>query len=305
MKKDMVSLESVKTIAFVMSPRLGDCLLSMIVTHNLRRNGFKVTAFSNFLTAMRTYFPEEDIQPHPDPAVRQNLLNSFDLLIYMADYNVTGDVKSHPRLVILDDYALYHRPISMVEIQLAVCREIFNLADIVRTNGLAPRAGLAFRKHTQRVAIHPGGSSRYKRWPAKRFIALAQQLKHQGYHPVFVIAATEKEKFCWIMEQGLAYVAEPSLERLPEFLYESGWFIGNDSGIGHLASNLGIPTLTLLGRQSVRRRWRPGWAPGKALLPRTPLLLRRWKIRYWRYFISVSRVMRTFNEMTKSVMLTQ
>lgn len=299
MKNNPVSLESVKSIAFVMSPRLGDCLISMVVTHNLRRNGFKVTAFNNYLAALRNYFPEEDIQPYPDESVGREILSQYDLLIYMADYNVAFESDQwHPKIVILDDYALYHRAMSMVDIQLAVCREIFGLTDLVRTNGFKAIPGLKFRSHLNRVIIHPSASHITKLWLADRFITLAQCLKVLGYEPIFVIAPTEKDQFAWIPQHGFTYVADPALDFLPKFLYESGWFIGNDSGVGHLASTLGIPTISLFSRKSVKRRWRPGWAPGETLLPWLPLLLRRWKENYWKYFISVSRVMRTFNKMT-------
>lgn len=299
MKTDPVSLQSVKSIAFVMSPRLGDCLISMVVTHNLRRKGFKVTTFNNYLAALRGYFPEEDIQPYPDKSVGRDILSQYDLLIYMADYNVAFESdKWHPKIVILDDYALYHRPMNMVDIQLAVCREIFGLTDLVRMNGCIAPPHLKFRANLNRVVIHPSGSHITKKWLPERFITLAQQLQTQGYEPVFVIAPAEKEEFSWITQHGFTYVADPAMDFLPQFLYESGWFIGNDSGVGHLASTLGIPTLTLLSRKSVKRRWRPGWAPGEALLPWMPLLLRSWKKNYWKYFISVARVMQTFNKMT-------
>lgn len=298
MKKNAVCLESVKSIAFVASPRLGDGLLSMIVSHNLRRSGFQVTTFNNYLAALQPYFPEENIQPYPSEANGRETLSQFDLLIYMANYNVAfGSGEWHPRVVILDDYAVYHRPISMVDIQVAVCKEIFGLTDVVRTNGLKPPPQLQFRRYTRRVAIHPSASSPMKEWPPRRFIELARRLMMEGYQPVFVIAPAEKSRFQWIFDCQLACVADPALDFLPRFLYESGWFIGNDSGIGHLASNLGIPTVTLLGRQSVRRRWQPGWTASEALLPWMPLFLRPWKARYWKYFISVKRVLQALHSL--------
>lgn len=298
MKKEPISLQNIKKIAFVMSPRLGDCLLSMIVTHNLRRHGFAVTSFNNHLAALRGCFPNEDIQPYPDEATGRKILSQFDLLIYMADYNVAFESdRWHPNMVILDDYQLYHRPMSMVDIQLAVCREIFGLTDLVKTNGFKAPAHLKFRAHSRRVVIHPSASTISKQWLPNRFIALAQQLKAENYQPVFVLAPTEKSQFSWIMSHHLDYIADANLEFLSQFIYESGWFIGNDSGIGHLASNCGIPTLSLMCRQSVKRRWQPGWAPGIALLPWMPLIIRPWKRNFWKYFISVHQVMAAFHKL--------
>lgn len=298
MKKEPVSLQNVRTIAFVMSPRLGDCLLSMIVTHNLRRHGFKVTSFNNYLAALQHYFPDEDIQPYPDKTVGREILSQFDLLIYMADYNVAFESNQwHPKIVILDDYQLYHRAMSMVDIQLAVCREIFGLTDLVKTNGFKAPAHFKFRANPRRVVIHPSASNISKQWLPNRFVELAQQLKAENYQPVFVVAPAEKSQFPWIMAHQFDYVADPALEFLPQFIYESGWFIGNDSGIGHLASNFGIPTLSLMCRKSVKRRWQPGWAPGAALIPWMPLILRPWKRNFWKYFISVKQVIGAFHKL--------
>ena len=203
MGNQLVSLKNVKSIAFVASHRLGDCLISMIVSHNLRRNGFKVTTFSNYLSAIKNYFPEEDIQPYPSEEQGQEILSQYDLLIYMANHNIRYQSdRWHPRNVILDNYQLYRRPISMLEIQLVVCREIFGLTDVVRTNGFKGPAHLKNRCHAKRVVIHPSASSPLKEWPADRFIELARQLTQRGFEPVFVFAPKEKERFSWVVEHN-------------------------------------------------------------------------------------------------------
>ena len=102
------------------------------------------------------------------------------------------------------------------------------------------------------------------------------------------------------MEQGFTVTAQPSLDALAQLIYESGWFIGNDSGIGHLASNLGIPTVSLIHRRKTMLRWRPDWAPGEALLPWMPLLLHALKERGWKYFISVNQVLKAFERLKAS-----
>jgi len=290
MKRSPISLQGIKSIAFVMSPRLGDALISMVIVHNLRRNGYTVTVFNNHLAALKNWFPADVIKPFPSPAEGRAALEPFDLLLHMADYNILFAAdKWHPRVVVLDDYEVYHRPISMVDIQLAVCQELLGLTDLVRSNGLTPPDDLQFRRYNKRIAIHPTASSRDKEWLPKRFIDLAQQLQQQQYEPIFVISPDETVP--WIAAHQFNHVACGALDTVARWLYESAWFIGNDSGIGHLASNLGIPTVTVLSRRSVKQRWRPGWAPGEALLPWMPLLIRPWKKNYWKYFISVEKVL--------------
>ncbi|MFP3244975.1 MAG: glycosyltransferase family 9 protein, partial [Paraburkholderia sp.] len=78
------------------------------------------------------------------------------------------------------------------------------------------------------------------------------------------------------------------------WLYESGWFIGNDSGVGHLASALGIPTLTLFRRRRVAQRWRPGFTVGDIVLPSWWVPTAALKERWWRESIGVGRVLKAF-----------
>lgn len=88
---------------------------------------------------------------------------------------------------------------------------------------------------------------------------------------------------------------------LAHYIHASGWLIGNESGIGHLASNLGIPTLWISGRGKRLKMWRPAWSPAKVLYP--------WYLpgsvlrdRYWREAIPVALVMLTFAALRKAAL---
>ncbi|WP_429485147.1 glycosyltransferase family 9 protein [Paraburkholderia youngii] len=75
---------------------------------------------------------------------------------------------------------------------------------------------------------------------------------------------------------------------------EAGWFIGNDSGLGHLASAIGVPTLSLFMRSGLARTWRPGWSPGAIVLPLNVVPTGRLRERCWKRLMSVRRVLRGF-----------
>ncbi len=294
-------LTQIKSIGFIMSPNLGDALFSMIIPENLRRNGFKATVFNNYLYALRSWFPQADIQPWPDPATSRETLKSFDLLLYVYRYNDKRIQARqwHPQIMFLDDYSMYHKQISMADIQISICKELFGLSHVERSNGMLRNTDDRFRFYPQRVAIHPTASSLNKHWLPKKFVSLANQLQQQGYEPVFIVSPKEAQQATWIRDSGLTMIEPSSINVIAQYLHESGWFIGNDSGIGHLASSLGIPTVSLMSRKSVMLRWRPSLAPGKVLLPSMPLLLKSWKKNYWKYFVSVERVFNTFEQLTK------
>ncbi len=293
-----ISLTSVKSIAFVMSPRLGDSLLAMIVVNNLRRNGYQVTVFSNYLLGLQRWFPEVCIKPYPEAAHGKEVLLTFDLLLHSYPRDVLFQAEQwHPRVVVLDHFLLYRQQISMVAIQMAVCSELLALADVVSDNGLIAPPGLQLRADRQRIIIHPTASEPSKCWLPNRFIALGTQLQLRGYQPEFVIAPTEKSQVSQIEQQGFTITTTDSLDNLAQYLYGCGWFIGNDSGIGHLASNLGIPTVSLMQRRKIMQRWRPDWAVGEVVLPWMPLIIRPLKERGWKYFITVNQVLNAFERL--------
>jgi ADP-heptose:LPS heptosyltransferase len=110
------------------------------------------------------------------------------------------------------------------------------------------------------VVIHPGSGSPRKNWPADRYLELVSRLRADGV-PVRVLTG-EVEAERWPADLlarfgDAAPVARPQthLELLGELLSARA-FVGNDSGPGHLAAILGVPTLTLFGPTDPAR-WKP------------------------------------------------
>ena len=94
-----------------------------------------------------------------------------------------------------------------------------------------------------------------------------------------------------------------SLKEVAAFLYESGYLIGNDSGLGHLASNLNIPTLTISGNPKRVRLWRPDWALNHVVtipfpLPNFKGIRMRVRENFWQHFIPVARTLKAFRKLT-------
>ena len=90
------------------------------------------------------------------------------------------------------------------------------------------------------------------------------------------------------------------LDELAAFLYESGYLIGNDSGLGHLASALGIPTLTFCRRKTWANMWAPSFHKNIVLTPYSwiPNISGfRLRDKQWKRFISVGRAIRAFNKL--------
>jgi len=97
------------------------------------------------------------------------------------------------------------------------------------------------------LALHPGSGSATKNWPAERFLGLAKWL------------AGERS---WLLVEGPADAREAATLRgdpravtasglpvrvLGALLAQAGLYVGNDSGVTHLAAAVGAPTLALFG----------------------------------------------------------
>jgi ADP-heptose:LPS heptosyltransferase len=101
------------------------------------------------------------------------------------------------------------------------------------------------------IAIHPGAGSRKKVWPSHRFASLGRMLKQRG-KKLFVIQGPADDKEVTEVLQGLNGVphlvaSELPLIKLGALLSQCILYIGNDSGISHLAAALGVPTVAIFG----------------------------------------------------------
>jgi Glycosyltransferase family 9 (heptosyltransferase) len=119
-------------------------------------------------------------------------------------------------------------------------------------------------------------------------------LTRRQWQPSFLVAPAELGVWGDIAQEGCEVHALPHLSEVARWIAESSWFIGNDSGLGHLASCIGVPTLSLFMRQGLARSWRPGWGPGEVVLPLSVLPFGGLRERLWQRFLTVRRVMAAF-----------
>jgi ADP-heptose:LPS heptosyltransferase len=125
---------------------------------------------------------------------------------------------------------------------------------------------------TRITALHPGAGSRKKTWPAVRFAGLAQALASKG-HKILLIQgpadeAAAKEVVAALGNTPYLLVRDLPITQLAALLSHAALFIGNDSGISHLAAALGRPTIALFGPTDpcvwAPRGSRAFWLQGKA-----------------------------------------
>ncbi len=105
------------------------------------------------------------------------------------------------------------------------------------------------------VVIHPGSGGLLKNWPLERFIAAARLCRGTVR---FILGPAEMERgFSSRLENaGFPVAAPATLEELRDELLRGVAYLGNDSGVSHLAAVLGIPSTVLFGPTDPRV-WRP------------------------------------------------
>jgi len=109
------------------------------------------------------------------------------------------------------------------------------------------------------VVLHPGSGGPEKNWPPGKFATLFDRLRKSNVPAVFLIGEAETgiaDKLRATM-LGAPALQEPDLVRLAALLTAACAYVGNDSGVTHLAAAVGTSVVALFGPTD------PGvWGPG-------------------------------------------
>ena len=111
------------------------------------------------------------------------------------------------------------------------------------------------------LAMHPGSGSDSKNWPEEKWRELLEYLLAKTTLQLLLIGGeAEGEKLHRLAKglpgERLELAEHVPLNRLAKRLAKCCGFVGHDSGVTHIASALGLPTLVLWGpsREAI---WRP------------------------------------------------
>lgn len=170
-----------------------------------------------------------------------------------------------------------------------ILKSKIGLKSVTCENGI--RIKQANNLDTGKIIIHPDSSSVKKNWLPEQFVALAENLKSEGWNPVFTVAPDEQMKWLEIVEGRFDVPVFDSIKSLAEYYATSVAFIGNDSGNAHLASSIGLPSLVIYNRWRKNPPWRPAWGCARVIYPHT--LIRK----NWQQKVSVDNVLTAYHEM--------
>ncbi len=126
------------------------------------------------------------------------------------------------------------------------------------------------------IAMHPGsgGYSTARRWAPERFAQLADTLFHDVGGQLILMGGPEEaelhQQIIGMMRSGMPvrrFAGKGSIRVAAAILEQADLFVGNDSGLMHLATAVGTPTVAIFGLTN-SDAWGPytGGTPGQQAL---------------------------------------
>ncbi|MGC4831106.1 glycosyltransferase family 9 protein [Micromonospora arida] len=102
------------------------------------------------------------------------------------------------------------------------------------------------------TVLHPGSKIPAKRWPAERFAALARALTDQGHRVLLTGSADERALVARVAEAaGLSpdavLAGRTDLGALAALVADARLVVSGDTGVAHLATGYGTPSVVLFG----------------------------------------------------------
>ncbi|MDD5409371.1 MAG: lipopolysaccharide heptosyltransferase II [Candidatus Omnitrophica bacterium] len=125
--------------------------------------------------------------------------------------------------------------------------------------------GYGIKETDKLLAINPGASCPSKIWPQDNFAKAAEILAKKHNFKVLVVSGPKDIHLANMIaakigDKALNLSGKTSVSQLASILKRCVLFISNDSGPVHIASSLGVPVISIFGRNQAGlspRRWGP------------------------------------------------
>jgi ADP-heptose:LPS heptosyltransferase len=134
--------------------------------------------------------------------------------------------------------------------QLAVTPEAARAVD-----QLLVEAGHADREF---ALLHPAAAFATKQWATENFARVAESIAARGLPSVAIAGPGEREILSTLQAHASVpiFTFDVSLPEVSALAARSQIFVGNDSGIAHIAAAVGTPSVVIFGSSNVAH-WRP------------------------------------------------
>lgn len=321
-----------KDVAIVPFPALGDTMIYMRLAQLIANAGGRVSVFSDALSSARDLFDWLSIGPSTPLDLRQ-MSSSYDLIVadiqakdILAFNGQTGGLAELPNFVAVTaktfptlprrlncpEWVVYrpgvspHQPfcpgekfgITMVEWVDHYAEKTLGLSKLESAPPITlPIGWTPDQESAKRIVIFPTTPNPSKNYSLNGFKRLCSMLERNGWKTDIVCMPNEQEELSSVFPSKKVITFQ-SLRSLILHLLQSKAVISNDSGGGHLASMLGLPTFTITKKKE-DFVWRPGFSDKGHVI--SPWFSFKWITgRVWRPFIPLHRIVKTLSQLPDS-----
>ena len=109
------------------------------------------------------------------------------------------------------------------------------------------------------AVIHPAAAFATKQWATENFARVAEELTARGLTAIAIVSPKEKPVVQALIRESSAPVfglSDLSLPEVTALTSRTRLFVGNDSGIAHIAAAAGAPCVVIFGSSNITH-WRP------------------------------------------------
>ena len=283
-----IDKDKVKKIIFVKIDNIGDCFLTTPIFSELKKLNKNIIVDVLCLEASKEIF------------INNNSINSVICIkdrslgrimgvrkiIADGDYNIFIDARGYARVALLGF-------LSGIKIRIGFMEEVLNClythklkfdkfrhesekyGSVLKELGLSVKSNwvprlnvvtpeIILEKFNKRIiAIHPGASLNYKRWPIENWINLLNLILQDEDVEIAVLGSKNEnelgQKICKSLDSNrvINLVGGMSISQAYGLISNCFLFIGSDSVLGHFAGAQSIPTIILMNSVIDESRWRP------------------------------------------------
>jgi len=185
---------------------------------------------------------------------------------YLHNYRITFSYNEYFRLENRGfDYRQYvHKPEDHLSLRAELCLHYFPELDKSHFDqkSLYDKSPMKYKTETPYIVFHPGADWKFRRWPIENFIGLANLLNDK--FKIFILGGKEDIQRNGIFNNMLNtenLTGKTTIAETVSVISKAILFLGNDSGLSHLASYLRVPVFTLMGPNTPMRSG-PKWQNG-------------------------------------------
>ena len=208
--------------------------------------------------------------------------NEFDLIVVFGkdgEGTLIGNLKRvcHGQILHINPFPLWDQRVHLTDhllkelsrygfsISEAIPKLYLNELDQIFGKNFWKGKGLDMEERSEVIVLHPGSGSKRKVWPLERVLDLIGYLrKHLQSRMLIVLGPAEGPEIRKTFERMERESSDTapilakglSLLQLASVMADCRLFIGNDSGISHMAAALGLPIVTIFGPTD-QRVWSP------------------------------------------------